>query len=215
MIFKRMREQILDKAIRGQLVPQLAEDGVVDQIGEAPTEVPFDIPDSWKWLTLESLSIKIGDGLHGTPEYVEDSCYFFINGNNLRDGKIVVDEKTKRISFDTYQRLHVDLDSSTLLLSINGTIGSTAFYNDEKVALGKSACYINLGLDLDKHFLNLVVKSKYFEEFAKNKSTGTTIRNLGLKAIRSWYIPLPPLAEQKRIVAKVNALFEQIDLMTK
>ena len=211
MIFKRMREQILDKAIRGQLVPQLAEDGVVDQIGEAPTEVPFDIPDSWKWLTLESLSIKIGDGLHGTPEYVEDSCYFFINGNNLRDGKIVVDEKTKRISFDTYQRLHVDLDSSTLLLSINGTIGSTAFYNDEKVALGKSACYINLGLDLDKYFLNLVVKSKYFEEFAKNKSTGTTIRNLGLKAIRSWYIPLPPLAEQKRIASKIKSLFGEID----
>ena len=211
MIFKRMREQILDKAIRGQLVPQLAGDGVVDQIGEAPTEVPFDIPDSWKWLTLESLSIKIGDGLHGTPEYVEDSCYFFINGNNLRDGKIVVDEKTKRISFDTYQRLHVDLDSSTLLLSINGTIGSTAFYNDEKVALGKSACYINLGLDLDKYFLNLVVKSKYFEEFAKNKSTGTTIRNLGLKAIRSWYIPLPPLAEQKRIASKIKSLFGEID----
>ena len=210
-----LKSQILQKAIQGKLVPQLPEDGVVDQICEAPAEVPFGIPDSWKWQTLESLSIKIGDGLHGTPEYVEDSCYFFINGNNLRDGQIVVDEKTKRISFDTYQRLHVDLDSSTLLLSINGTIGSTAFYNDEKVALGKSACYINLGLDLDKHFLNLVVKSKYFEEFAKNKSTGTTIRNLGLKAIRSWYIPLPPLAEQKRIVAKVEALFEQIDLMTK
>ena len=210
-----LKSQILQKAIQGKLVPQLPEDGVVDQICEAPAEVPFGIPDSWKWQTLESLSIKIGDGLHGTPEYVEDSCYFFINGNNLRDGQIVVDEKTKRISFDTYQRLHVDLDSSTLLLSINGTIGSTAFYNDEKVALGKSACYINLGLDLDKHFLNLVVKSKYFEEFAKNKSTGTTIRNLGLKAIRSWYIPHPPLAEQKRIVAKVNALFEQIDLMTK
>ena len=210
-----LKSQILQKAIQGKLVPQLPEDGIVDQICEAPAEVPFGIPDSWKWQTLESLSIKIGDGLHGTPEYVEDSCYFFINGNNLRDGQIVVDEKTKRISFDTYQRLHVDLDSSTLLLSINGTIGSTAFYNDEKVALGKSACYINLGLDLDKHFLNLVVKSKYFEEFAKNKSTGTTIRNLGLKAIRSWYIPLPPLAEQKRIVAKVEALFEQIDLMIK
>ncbi len=54
MIFKRMREQILDKAIRGQLVPQLAEDGVVEQIGEAPAEVPFEIPQSWKWGTLEN-----------------------------------------------------------------------------------------------------------------------------------------------------------------
>ena len=59
MIFKRMREQILDKAIRGQLVPQLAEDGVVEQIGEAPTEVPFEIPDSWKWVKLKDVVFDI------------------------------------------------------------------------------------------------------------------------------------------------------------
>ena len=66
MIFKRMREQILDKAIRGQLVPQLAEDGVVEQIGEVPAEVPFEIPSSWRWVPLVKLTKEMADGPFGS-----------------------------------------------------------------------------------------------------------------------------------------------------
>ena len=53
-------------------------------------EIPFDIPDSWEWARLSSITSVIGDGIHGTPEYDINGNYYFVNGNNLVDGKIVV-----------------------------------------------------------------------------------------------------------------------------
>ena len=51
-----------------------------------------DFEGDWSKYTLEQLTIKIGDGLHGTPQYVENSDVYFINGNNLIDGKIVLND---------------------------------------------------------------------------------------------------------------------------
>ena len=66
MNFDRLRELFLDQAIRGELVSQQAEEGVVEQIGATPEEVPFKIPESWKWVQLKSIGQiipKISDRL--------------------------------------------------------------------------------------------------------------------------------------------------------
>ena len=63
----------------------------------------------------------IGDGLHGTPQYNENGEYHFINGNNLANGKIIIDAKTKKIAKEEYDKIKVPL-GETLLFSINGTI---------------------------------------------------------------------------------------------
>ena len=52
----------------------------------------------WPQVRLEDITSVLGDGLHGTPNYDENGEYYFINGNNLGDGKIKIDEKTKRAS---------------------------------------------------------------------------------------------------------------------
>ena len=62
MNFDRLRELFLDQAIRGELVSQQAEEGVVEQIGATPEEVPFKIPESWKWVQLKSIGQIIGGG---------------------------------------------------------------------------------------------------------------------------------------------------------
>ena len=54
----------------------------------------------WSQVTLKEVTSVLGDGLHGTPEYDPNGDYFFINGNNLSNGKIVFNETTKRLSFD-------------------------------------------------------------------------------------------------------------------
>ena len=108
------------------------------------SEIPFDIPESWQWCKLEKIVKILGDGIHGTPDYDNDGEYYFINGNNLNNGEIVFKDNTKKVNHEEYLKHKRDLNESTVLVSINGTIGNVAFYIGEKVMVGKSACYFNL-----------------------------------------------------------------------
>lgn len=145
---------------------------------------------------------NIGDGLHGTPEYDENGEVYFINGNNVKGGKIQFDNNTKKINNMEYQKLRLPFDNNTLFLSINGTIGNVAIYRNERIALGKSVAYFNIITDkLNRKYLFYILQSAKAQIYFKNSVTGGTIKNLGLKALREFQIQIPPLEEQKRIVA--------------
>ena len=142
----------------------------------------------------------IGDGLHSTPKYNYDGEYYFINGNNLSNGRIVFDSKTKRISNDEYERIKIPF-GETLLYSINGTIGNIALYNNENIALGKSAAYFTITSDkLLLKYLFYILQSKQTMSYFEKNLTGSTIKNLGLKTLRDYKIALPSLDVQKRLV---------------
>ena len=87
---------------------------------------------------------SFGDGIHGTPKYDEYGDYYFINGNNLNNGKIEITSKTLKVSANEYEKIKRNLNEKSLLVSINGTLGNIASYNGERIALGKSACFLNL-----------------------------------------------------------------------
>ncbi|TAH09224.1 MAG: restriction endonuclease subunit S [Sphingobacteriia bacterium] len=157
-----------------------------------------EIPSDWEVAELGKITEKIGDGLHGTPEYINCSEYFFINGNNLKDGTIHISAGTKCVSEEEYLKHKKDLKYKSILLSINGTIGSVAFFKNEKIVLGKSTAYINCK-DENVDFLFHYLQSKTVINFFEGELTGSTIRNLSLKSIREIPIPLPPLPEQKAI----------------
>ena len=87
--------------------------------------------EEWKEYQLKDATTVLGDGLHGTPKYDENGTVFFINGNNLVDGKIEIKESTKRVSEDEANKYKKNLNSRTILVSINGTIGNVAKYQGE------------------------------------------------------------------------------------
>ena len=166
----------------------------------------------WEKKRLGDCTSIIGDGLHGTPKYDENGNYYFINGSNLTITDIVFTPETKRVNETEYQKYKVELNENTVFLSINGsTLGKrTAFYNNEPVILGKSACYINVKSNtLNKYFLRHFLSSDIFQEYAWKEKTGAAIPNLGLKAMRDLKIPLPPLSEQKLIVEQLDSLSEK------
>ena len=173
----------------------------------AEEEKPFEIPESWKWVRFQNITQAIGDGLHGTPVFSEYQTSFpFINGNNLEDRKIVIRPDTKFVDKAEYEKNCIPLSNRALLLSINGTIGNIAYYNEETIVLGKSACYIDPLRPVMREYVELFLRTKYFLDYSASKATKTTISNLGLKAIRNCPVPLPPLVEQKRIVAMLEEL---------
>jgi type I restriction enzyme S subunit len=161
---------------------------------------------NWEKKELRELTTVLGDGLHGTPKYTIDGEYYFINGNNLNDGKIEFKENTKRVNIDEFNKHKKNLTNRTVLVSINGTLGNIAFYNGEKIILGKSACYFNLKENVDNGFVKYVLSSPYFINYAHREATGATIKNVSLKTMREFKVPLPPLKEQQTIVRQLDAL---------
>ena len=239
---KKLRQKILDLAIHGKLVPQdpndepasvllerirsekerLIREGKIKRSRKTTKtsddacdkqEVPFEVPNGWVWTSLYDITSIIGDGLHGTPQYNSQGFYYFINGNNLFNRKIVFKKDTKRLSRSEYEKYKKNLNDRTILVSINGTIGNIGTYNGEKVVLGKSACYFNLYSHILKDFICYLIESNYFLKYALDSATGSTIKNVPLKAMNNFKIPLPPLAEQQRIVEEIERWFKLIDII--
>ena len=165
----------------------------------------------WHEVSLEEIVDILGDGLHGTPKYDNNGEYYFINGNNLM-GKIVVDEKTKKVGEEQYIKYKKELNDRTILVSINGTLGNVAVYNGEKVILGKSACYFNVKKEYNKEFIKYVMLSNIFKNYINTHATGTTIKNIGLKQMRAFKFNIPTIEQQKRISDMLIALDEKIEL---
>ena len=231
----KLKKSILQSAIQGKLTEQLATDDNVEDLLQAikeekerlikekkikkqkplpeitEDEIPFAIPENWKWIRLGEIVSILGDGLHGTPIYDESGEYYFINGNNLLEEKIIIKSTTKKVSQIEYEKYKKNLNKDTMLVSINGTIGNVAFYDNEKVMLGKSVCYFNLLKNVNKKYLKYIFYSVYFIKYVNKMATGSTIKNLSLKAMNLFIIPLPPLAEQKRIVEKLDKLLADIE----
>lgn len=225
-----LKKSLLQEAIKGRLVEQKAEEGTGEDLYKLiqkekkklikigtlkkqkalpeikEDEIPFEIPKTWKWVRLGDIVSVLGDGLHGTPKYDSNGDYYFINGNNLVDGKILITASTKKVNKQESEKYIKPLDDGTVLVSINGTIGNLSFYNSEKVILGKSACYFNLIFSSIKYYMYYILRSHYFLLYANKRATGTTIKNVSLKTMRELLLPLPPLAEQKRIVEKLEEL---------
>lgn len=166
----------------------------------------------WRVTTIGACSTILGDGLHGTPKYTSNGEYAFINGNNLRDGKIVIKADTKRVDEDEYKKYKKDLNERTVLVSINGTLGNVATYNGEKVILGKSACYFNVIESCDVTFMKYVVSSPQFQQYLQSVATGTTIKNVSLKQMREYEFLIPDLEIQRKIAATLKNLDDKIAL---
>ena len=238
-IAEQLRQAVLQAAIQGKLTEQLPEDGdardllaeiqakkdklIAEKIikQERPLEpisdgeIPFDIPENWKWTRLNDIVSALGDGIHGTPQFSDEGECYFVNGNNLSNGKVVIKPDTKRISWQEFEKYKKELNQNTIFVSINGTIGNYAFYDNEPIILGKSACYFNVLSKTDKKYLCNLIKTKFFLSYTTKEATKTTIKNVSLKAMRMLPIPLPPLAEQHRIVARVEELMAKIDELEK
>lgn len=169
--------------------------------------------ESWSSKRLEEICEKTGDGLHGTPNYADNTDYYFINGNNLVDGKILISSNTKEVTYDEWIKNSKDLTNNTVLLSINGTIGNVAKYNNENVMLGKSIAYLKFK-ESSNFYYYLLLSDKIQNHFY-SELTGTTIKNLSLKTIRETEVFFPSFPEQQKIAAFLSLINDRISTQNK
>lgn len=205
MNFDRMRSLLLAKAIRGELVPQFAKEGAVDQIGAVPEQVPFAIPEKWKWVRLSDLVLKHLGG--GTPSKLNAS---FWNGDipwaSVKDLKGTVLSTTQ----DSITEEGLNNSSSNLIPA--GTVIVCTRMGLGKVAINTVPVAINQYLRA--LFLSEKIDKNYFLHFYSGmniEGAGTTVKGIKLTELLNLPISLPPVEEQIRIVAKLEEAFAEID----
>lgn len=192
-LLKEKRQAVISHAVTKGINPDVPmKDSGVEWLGE--------VPEHWDIPKLLHVTRTIGDGLHSTPEYDNETGYYFINGNNLVNGKISIGVTAKEVSKSEYNKHYVHLDEASVLLSINGTIGNVAVYNNERIILGKSAAYVKCGDKLNVNYLMYCFITDEARYYFDLEVTGTTIFNLSLNSIRQMKVCIPPLEEQKLII---------------
>lgn len=151
----------------------------------------------WKKEKLDNIA-KVGDGLHGTPNYSDNGQFAFINGNNLRNSHIFIDNSNKYVKYTELENVDKAMGDNTLLISLNGTVGNISIYNNEKVMLSKSTGFINLNNSDRKFILYYLSTYNIQKSFIKNV-TGTTIKNLSLRTLKNTTIGYTSKIEQQKI----------------
>ena len=240
---QELKSSILQLAIQGKLVEQRSEEGTGEELfqqiqaekqklikaekikKEKPLpeitedEIPFDIPESWKWVRFNNLCSVLTCGYASTPTYVsEDDGMPFISAKNVKPYRFMPDDHNY-ISYELYDKLTQNAKpekGDILLTRVGAGIGEAAIIDtDLDFAIYVSLTLIKLVNNslIDNRYvlywLNspIGVSSAKKNIYGKNASQG----NLNVKNVRDFLVPLPPLAEQKRIVAKIEELLPYID----
>ena len=202
--FKKLEQLISLRKQQLAKLDELAKARFVEMFGD-----PVRNEKGWNTYALAEMCDGIGDGLHGTPEYDENGEYPFINGNNLISGIIQINPSTKKVNKKTYEKHYIKISQNAILLSINGTLGRIAFYNSEQVMLGKSACYCNLRDEVNRIFVYNIMKTDAFARYLEDNATKSTIKNVGLKAIREYRLIMPPIPLQNQFSSFVERVDQQ------
>lgn len=222
-----MKKSILQYAIQGKLVEQRPEEGTGEELYQqiqaekqrliqekkikkekplseiSEDEIPFDIPESWKWCRMGSLGITQTGNTPSKahPEYQGKDIPFITPGDIL-DGDICYENQALSIAGMKVARICEA--GSILQVCIGGSIS--------KVAMTKQRVTFNQQINsitpfcCDNRYIYYVMMSFYFSKTMKEKAGGTATPIINRGIWNTLLLPLPPLAEQKRIVAKIEEL---------
>ncbi|MDD6143013.1 MAG: restriction endonuclease subunit S [bacterium] len=230
-----MQKSILQMAIQGKLVEQRPEEGTGEELyqqiqqekqrlikagtikKEKPlpeiteNEIPFDIPDGWKWVRFSELMISMSTGPFGSmlhkSDYVAKGIPL-VNPANIVRGTIVPSDKMM-ISTETAKRLEsYTLRAGMIVMGRRGEMGRCAVVTDieDGWLCGTGSFFIQPSSELYVQYISTFFTTPYAKAYLGGESVGTTMSNLNHKILSSMPVPLPPLAEQKRIVAKLEEL---------
>ena len=166
-------------------------------------EIPFEIPENWVWCRLGSILEKLTDGAHSTPKYT-DSGVPFISVKDVSSGVLSFDS-AKHISESEHRELYKRCDPKRgdILLTKVGTTGIPVIVDtDEEFSLFVSVAQLRFSHSLlDKNYLLLLIQSPLVQQQCTEHTRGVGNKNWVMKDIANTLVAIPPLAEQKRIVA--------------
>ena len=237
---KALRQKILDLAIHGKLVSQdpndepasvlleriraekerLIKEGKIKK-GKKSAKTsdkphyPFELPKGWEWVTLEDICAKFSTGPFGSmvhkSDYVTANGVPIVNPANIVNGtisskNIMYISKDKSIELERYK-----LEVNDIVLARRGDLTKCTIVGNEQVDFicGTGSFFLHLISVLPQYF-QLVYMSSYVQIILTTECVGATMNNLNQSVLSQILFPLPPLAEQKRVVARTKYMLSII-----
>ena len=237
-----MKKSILQMAMQGKLVEQRPEEGTADELYEqivaektqlikegkikkekplpeiTEDEIPFELPASWKWVRLGSIvSVYGGKRIPaGSKLSEENTGHKYIRVADMKDGTVSLDD-IKYITDDIYEKIkQYYITSEDIYITVAGTIGRVGVVpmelNNANLTENADKLVFNR---LNKMFLCRMLNSEVIQHQIREATTQVGQPKLAIARIQKLIVPLPPLAEQKRIVAKIEELLPYCDQLIK
>ncbi len=183
----------------------------------AEDEIPFDIPSSWVWGRLKFFCSRFSTGPFGTmvhkEDYVENNGHNLINPTNIKQRKIIADG-IKQVSEAKYKELNsYVLAFNDLVLARRGDLSKIAIVSkkEEGWLAGTGAFFMHFYEGIYLPYFIYLYTSPFCQNYLLQQSVGGTMDNLNQKLLADFIFPLPPLAEQQRIVAKLEELLPIVE----
>ena len=233
-----MEKSILQMAMQGKLVEQRPEEGTADELygqivaektqlikdgkikKEKPLleitedEIPFEIPSSWKWVRFSEV-MDVRDGTHDSPKYIETGIPL-VTSKNISGGGLDF-SNVKYISREDADKINErsNVDTGDILFAMIGSIGNPVIVNKDREFCVKNVALFK-NYDKSKMCIEYVYWFLYREQYIMKKVASGGVQSfISLKVFRNYLFPLPPLEEQKRIVAKIEELLPYCDQLIK
>ena len=227
---ENMKKSILRYAIQGKLVEQRAEEGTGEELYQqiqaekqrliqekkikkekplaeiSEDEIPFDIPESWKWARFSSV-IELQSGQDMTPDKYNANHVgipYITGASNITNGDVLINRWTECGKAFAYK--------GDVLFTCKGTVGTMAVLQEPKVHIARQIMAIRPIGSISVYYIQVVLDTLVSSLKAAAKSI---IPGIAREDILTSLIPLPPLAEQKRIVAKIEELLPLCDRLRK
>ena len=237
------KSKILDLAIRGKIVPQdpndepasvlleriraekeeLIKQGKIKRDkkesvifkGDDNSYYGIHLPDSWNWASLREIALSISDGSHNPPPN-NGSGIPLLSAANINDNSILMNEISRWITNEEWkiENQRTNIEVGDVLLTIVGSIGRSAVVqNNNHFALQRSVAVIKPCL-INPLYLMHIVQSPQIQKWLTDNSKGTAQKGIYLNALSLMIIPIPPLAEQARIVELIHIAYKHLDLIS-
>ena len=232
---ERLKKSILQEAIEGRLVPQdpneepasvlldkirkekarLVREGKLKKkdLEETPIsedEIPFKIPDSWEWCKLGTIAALIGGFAFKSHEYTSSGSRVIRISDITENG--FINKNVVRFPFTDKLSQYVILEGDILMAMTGGTVGKSLYVKylpEETMLLNQRVALIRPNI-VFTDYIDYVIKSQHIQGII-TEAKNSTNDNISMGDLYNFPIPLPPLAEQKRIVAKIEQLMKEIN----
>ena len=170
---------------------------------------PFEIPKSWQWVNITEVTSKITDGTHHSPENKPIGDFLYITAKNIKYDGIKKDSATyvnSNVHTEIYSRCNPEY-GDILYIKDGATAGVVAI-NDLKVPFSLlSSVALIKPLGILNRYLYYFLRSDFSNSSIKKSMKGVGITRITLRQIEEWNIPVPPYAEQERIVKILDNYF--------